>query len=480
MKFFLKYCVLVLLVIFMFSVLLGCDFGKKDKLSGTKPEAKSETALSEKSKEVVNPEVVIFIVLDMVRSQQLSLCGYSKPTSSSLEKLTKLGASWTCDAYAPNAWTMPSHASYFTGLDSTVHGADHVFSEPLTSDGSIKFEGHALSPLNSKYKTLAEDFSSIGFQTMMVSANPVVSDWSKTGLAQGFQHIKETDEFGKLHGNKLVLALDDILKKHYDRTKPLFLFINIADAHHPWFAIPEGFKFLPPRIGLNTGHFEDNNPFTKYMRGELSKKETKLFKETIKDLYDYAVYRADRTLGRVVDLLYSKKMLSQNYRMIITSDHGEYLTEHNLISHFTFVYEQDTKVPLLYFSGKNKINFPKPVSATVSYDLVKDGKLPVSNRPVRAIGKPASLLVKKFGKRVNTTTAALWNENEKLMWIHNKYVKFDLLKDPGETNPMELEANHSKRREFEDYVKAAQKKPEQIEAPSKEMIEALRALGYTK
>src|SRR5512138_3439180 len=67
---------------------------------------------------------VVFVVLDTVRADHASLCGYERPTTPNLEQLAKLGATFSCDAYAPGSWTLPSHASFFTGVDVATHRVD--------------------------------------------------------------------------------------------------------------------------------------------------------------------------------------------------------------------------------------------------------------------------------------------------------------------------------------------------------------------
>src|SRR5438093_3811689 len=66
---------------------------------------------------------IVFVVLDTVRADHTSLCGYGRPTTPTLQRLAKQGASYTCDAYAPGDWTLPTHASFFTGVDVVEHGA---------------------------------------------------------------------------------------------------------------------------------------------------------------------------------------------------------------------------------------------------------------------------------------------------------------------------------------------------------------------
>ena len=57
---------------------------------------------------------VLLITLDTVRAQNLSLYGYSRPTTPHLERLAKKGVLFE-RALATTSWTLPSHASMFTG-----------------------------------------------------------------------------------------------------------------------------------------------------------------------------------------------------------------------------------------------------------------------------------------------------------------------------------------------------------------------------
>ena len=57
---------------------------------------------------------VVFIVLDTVRAESLSLYGYSRETSPHLAELASRGVRFD-QARTAAAWTLPSHASMFTG-----------------------------------------------------------------------------------------------------------------------------------------------------------------------------------------------------------------------------------------------------------------------------------------------------------------------------------------------------------------------------
>src|SRR5262249_23282191 len=56
---------------------------------------------------------VLFIVLDTVRADHLSLYGYDRPTSPHLARLARSGVTFE-RAWSTAPWTLPSHASMFT------------------------------------------------------------------------------------------------------------------------------------------------------------------------------------------------------------------------------------------------------------------------------------------------------------------------------------------------------------------------------
>jgi arylsulfatase A-like enzyme len=65
---------------------------------------------------------IVLIVLDTVGAKHLSLYGYQRPTTPNLERIAGECSVYT-RCFAPACWTMPSHASMFTGLYPSQHGA---------------------------------------------------------------------------------------------------------------------------------------------------------------------------------------------------------------------------------------------------------------------------------------------------------------------------------------------------------------------
>jgi hypothetical protein len=188
---------------------------------------------------------VLFVVLDMVRADRLSLCGYGRPTSPSLERLRDLGAAWTCGAHAPGSWTLPSHASFFTGLPVYAHGVHYLPGDDALSMGGIPVYARPLGP---EPGTLAEAMAAAGYATAMVSGNPLLGEAS--GLTRGFEQVEVAPRFGALAGQDLLARTARVLSRARGEGRPLFLFVNIADAHDPWPAVPEGLGWLPATPAL--------------------------------------------------------------------------------------------------------------------------------------------------------------------------------------------------------------------------------------
>ena len=66
---------------------------------------------------------VLLVVLDTARADRFSFDGYARDTSPRLDSLAAEGILYL-KAYTPAPWTLPAHASLFTGLYPSAHGAD--------------------------------------------------------------------------------------------------------------------------------------------------------------------------------------------------------------------------------------------------------------------------------------------------------------------------------------------------------------------
>ena len=109
--------------------------------------------------------------MDTVAAEHLGLNGYHRPTSNTLVELAGRGVRFD-SARSTCPWTLPSHASMFTG---------RWFHE--TSAGW-------LTPLDETHPTLAEFLGDHGYATSAFTANYTYCA-RDSGLARGFTHFED-------------------------------------------------------------------------------------------------------------------------------------------------------------------------------------------------------------------------------------------------------------------------------------------------
>ena len=114
---------------------------------------------------------VLLIVWDTVRARNVGLYGHNRPTTPNLQRLAARGA-WFRHAFSTSSWTLPSHASMFTGR------------WPHELSAGWK------TPLDDREPTLAGRLSSLGYDTAGFVAN---LDYlgRETGVARGFAHYDD-------------------------------------------------------------------------------------------------------------------------------------------------------------------------------------------------------------------------------------------------------------------------------------------------
>jgi arylsulfatase A-like enzyme len=313
---------------------------------------------------------VLLIVWDTVRADNLSLQGYSRPTTPNLELLAGRGVRFDL-AFSTASWTLPSHASLFTGRWPHELGVGWK------------------SPLRSDVPTLAEYLTSHGYDTAGFAANLDYCN-RETGLARGFTHYEDFpidayDAFvryvalsHRFEPDSWVLLVDrllekclgrwyDILPRSREHTKnaadieraflgwlarrkvpqrPFFAFLNYNDAHSPY-EVPDrstaGFG-LRPSSSLDRLALLHWNSLDK---SRLSEREVRM----VADLYDDCISYLDRRLGILLEELTRRGVL-ENTLVIFTSDHGEHLGDHLLFFHGCSLYRQLVQVPLVIVDNK--------------------------------------------------------------------------------------------------------------------------------
>ncbi|MEJ7712604.1 MAG: sulfatase-like hydrolase/transferase [Pyrinomonadaceae bacterium] len=325
-----------------------------------------QRALAKLPSAAANAPNVLLIVLDTVRAQNLSLYGYGRSTTPQLERLAQGGVRFD-RALSTAPWTLPSHASMFTGRYPHEVSANW------------------LTPLDATHPTLAEVLSARGYLTAGFVANTGYGSYEH-GLNRGFVHyedffvspgaiisssslgryIADSRRLRRVIGNYQTLGRKSAAKVNRDflrwlsqkDERPFFVFLNYYDAHAPY--VPH--KPFNIKFGLNKP--VEPNPLAH--KKDVNPQEI----QAMIDGYDSSIAYLDQQLGLLFDELKRRRIL-ENTLVIITSDHGEEFGEHDLFDHGNTLYLPSVHVPLL-------ILFPERVPAGSSSDLVTLRDLPAT------------------------------------------------------------------------------------------------------
>jgi arylsulfatase A-like enzyme len=333
---------------------------------------------------------VLLIVLDTVRADHLSLHGYSRPTSPGLGRLAQRGIRFN-EARATAPWTLPSHASMFTG-----RLAHELATEWMT-------------PLKGDFPTLAGYLGAHGYATAGFVGNTLYCSYD-TGLDRGFTHYEDYElDLGRLRTLRMALLVDRAcagisslglsLYRNFDdgalhtwiepalrellargrktagsvnreflawlshrrqSDRPFFAFLNYFDAHSPYLP-PEGTEF---RFGLTPSTDADFLLLDEFWAVVDKLRLAPRYRTLVQDSYDNCIGYLDEQLGELFDELQQSGVLERTL-VIVTADHGEELGDHALFDHGESLYRPEIRVPLLIVLPSSR-QFSRVVTETVS------------------------------------------------------------------------------------------------------------------
>jgi len=308
---------------------------------------------------------LIWIVLDAARSDHFSCYGYDRKTTPNIDGFSKDGVLFT-NYISTAPWTLPSHASMFTGMYSSKHGA-------YLTDNTVLG-----APLAKESLTLAEALRNQGFNTGAVVANFIAMHKGKQ-LDQGFNfyycprpqfenffwgmivrhaRIRKFVNIWFLGINVYSLSseINNIVLHWLSKNEkhPFFLFINYMEPHSGASYLPGSFDSL---YGFSREKWHRYSPKPEYLKKIVLNKKT-ITPEQLQIQYDWLDCKLtylDYQIGKLLDKL--KEMnLYDNSIIIIVSDHGTLFGEYNILGHGGGLYNELIRVPLI-IKYPSKMNF---------------------------------------------------------------------------------------------------------------------------
>lgn len=275
---------------------------------------------------------ILLIVVDTLRADAVSAYGAREGTTPFIDELARNGVRYA-HAYAPSSWTLPSHVSLFTGQRVDEHGVGL---------GGVKMASGGI-------ETLAETLANAGYETAGFAENPVVGP--DFGLDQGF-HTYESPSIDSLADSKLsridptnegfgLVRRIEAWRAARDPSKPYFLFVNVFDPHYP-FRVREENRFLP--AGFSDAEVRYASQKIRYSHAICDRAPGVRDLEILRGLYLGDVAAADAKVERLLEVLGDT---DRRRITILTSDHGEHLGEHRLLSHRFTVHDEALAIPLI-------------------------------------------------------------------------------------------------------------------------------------
>ena len=283
------------------------------------------------------PNLILFGI-DSLRADHMSLYGYHRLTTPHMDKFAAGGTVFE-NTFSPHVPTTSGYACIFTGMD--CFGNDVV---------ALRHPG----PLGSHVKTMAEMLGGRGYNTTCVGFGGFASN-------RGFQNYIEYVAWGSWEAGRSPKAenLNAVtipeLKRLAAEDKPFFLFMRHMDPHSPYLP-PQPFE----RIFYDGDEFDKKNrslnpvmkfkPFCDYFASWFPPGCTD--KDYIIAQYDGAVAYMDACIANIFQTVKTLG-IEEETLIVIDSDHGETLYDHDCYFDHHGLYEPTLHVPLVfYWPGK--------------------------------------------------------------------------------------------------------------------------------
>lgn len=268
---------------------------------------------------------IVLFVADTFRADNLAVYGGDEVLTPSLNRLAEESLAFV-DACSNASWTLPSHATLFSGL--------HPYECGVVAMGDR---------LPAEAETIAEELRRAGYRTGAITDAFFVS--RRYGMAQGFEWFHEGFE-----GLESTLArIDEFLAA--DDGRPIFLFVHTYRTHGPYAVahdtrerLSAALPFAPVELALEAeappesldGWAPEYTPSP-----ELARKL-----RGFEALYRGSASELDQGFARVRASLEHSGVLP-GAALVFTSDHGEAFWEHGLWGHGNGLWRENLEIPLL-------------------------------------------------------------------------------------------------------------------------------------
>jgi choline-sulfatase len=392
---------------------------------------------------------VLLVTIDTARQDRFGSYGYQQAQTPTIDALAAGGVQFD-NALTTVPLTLPSHATILTGLTPLGHGVhdngiDALGPEPSTLPEILKTHGYdtaafiACFVMDARFG-LDRGFDLYDFEVSMAGFRPQMVD------------------FNERPANEVTDAAINWFdgRRQKGSTSPFFAWVHYFDPH------------LPYRSPLqNMPEFRDRP-------------------------YDAEIAFVDQQLKRLLEDLTSHGEIDRTL-VIVTSDHGESLGEHQEATHGIFLYNSTMKVPLVFscpslFEGprrcRDRVVGLVDLRATIEdlLDINSSGQLDGQSL-LEEIPRDRLLYVETEGPVNMAGASPLYG----LQGIDHKYIQapipeyYDLANDPDEQHNLHASRGEDIRpleAQLAQLLGSADPDTGSTRRMTEEEIQRLRSLGY--
>jgi arylsulfatase A len=319
------------------AVAVRCGVVRSDQITTRGPTTETRIRLAAVPLTMSSAPNVLLVVLDSVRAANTSLHDHRRETTPFLDEFAAASTVYT-QARAPSTWSLPSHASVFTGRSAPDHGIE------ITTE---MVQGH----------TVWDALGAAGYDTGVFSSNVYITD-HPVGLGEPFDTVQgvpsevpadyeEPGEFASEAPTGFWYA-EEFLDWSADRERWAAC-VNVMDGHRPYLPLAEYDEWgdeeawqVQSEIGRGQfvwQFYGDRYPFW--------------YLAALEELYDGAIRQADAVTASLLGALAERGELDDTL-VVVTSDHGDGLGEPSpvpggpeSVAHTLGTHEHLTHVPLV-------------------------------------------------------------------------------------------------------------------------------------
>ncbi len=327
----------------------------------------------------MNKPNIILIVVDTMRKDAISLYNQNVKTPN-IELLAKDSTVFN-NAISASPWTVPSHASIFTGKYPSEH---NIHETKTLRDKDLMGKMN-----NVNYKTIAEILKNSGYNTIGLSANVNIVPGS--GFDKGFNFfeyiknnykiiIEDVSNFNQ--NNNIINKFRDYLKDKKIDTINMFRLYKLSYNKFNGYPFDKGgydITLKLKNISLEMPFFlfinfmEMHEPYLKNYRKEpdglynlINVNKNKKIDQIITKYYKQSEI-IDNYIGYLVEWL-KKNEIYDKTKIIFTSDHGQSINS-QYYGHGIFLSDELIKVPLIIKNGDKQVN-NNYISLTELYNII--------------------------------------------------------------------------------------------------------------